>query len=72
MHQTLFTYFGQAMHYDFCPWANAYVYWLKRPIGWVAVAFLASLLLGVFVSSQAFLVSVAIFALGVVGFLWAR
>ncbi len=70
MHQTLFTYFGQAMHYDFCPWANAYVYWLKRPIGWVAVAFLASLLLGVFVSSQAFLVSVAIFALGVVGCLW--
>ena len=70
MHQKLLTHFGQTMHYDFCPWANAYVYWLKRPIGWVAIAFLASLLLGISLSSQAFLVSAAILALGVVGCMW--
>jgi len=65
-----FTGLNRSLNHDFCPWANDYVYWLKRPIGWVTLAFLASILLGVGVSSQAFLATAAIVALGVVGCLW--
>lgn len=65
-----FSRLNQSLNHDFCPWANVYVYWLKRPIGWVTLAFFASLLLGIGVSSQAFLASAAIVALGVVGCLW--
>lgn len=36
--------------YDFCPWANRYVYWLKEPVGWFVIATLASLLVGAFLS----------------------
>lgn len=35
---------------DFCPAANAYVYWLKEPVGWFVLAFACSLLIGSFVS----------------------
>ncbi len=35
---------------DFCPWANRYVYWLKQPLGWFALAAVASLLIGMYVS----------------------
>lgn len=58
------------MNADFCPWANKYVYWLKKPIGWVFFALLASVLLGIYVSTQAFLVSAAISAIGIIGILW--
>lgn len=37
-------------HYDFCPWANRYVYWLKEPVGWFVLALVASLLVGAFLS----------------------
>ncbi len=35
---------------DFCPQLNRYVYWLKEPIGWFALAAVASLLVGAFLS----------------------
>ena len=63
-------WFPRALHHDFCPWANAYVYWLKRPIGWVILAFASSLLLGIYVSPQAFTASGAIAAVGIIGSLW--
>jgi len=59
-----------AMHYDFCPWANRYVYWLKRPVGWVVLAFAASLLLGIYVSRQAYLAAGIVAAVGVIGAMW--
>ena len=58
------------MNADFCPWANKYVYWLKKPIGWVFFALLSSVLLGIYVSAQAFLVSAAISAIGIIGIFW--
>jgi len=61
---------GGALTHDFCPWANRYVYWLKTPIGWMVLALLASLLLGIYVSPQAFLASAGIVAVGVIGLSW--
>ncbi len=70
MNQSALFKLNQSLHYDFCPWANHYVSWLKKPIGWFALAFLASLLIGVCVSRQAFLASAAIAAIGLIGCLW--
>jgi uncharacterized protein (DUF58 family) len=70
MGQEMIDRMGSAMHYDFCPWANKYVYWLKRPIGWVVLAFLASLLLGIYVSHQAYMAAGIIAAVGVIGAAW--
>ncbi len=55
------------MNHDFCPSLNRYVYWLKQPIGWVVGGALASLLVGIFVGPQGFIlmsVLIALFALG--------
>lgn len=70
MPRQLLTRVGSAMHYDFCPWANRYVYWLKLPIGWVVLAFIASLLLGIYVSQQAYMAAGIVAAVGVIGSLW--
>jgi len=64
------TRMGSAMHYDFCPWVNRYVYWLKRPIGWVVLAFAASLLLGIYVSRQAYIAAGIVAAVGAIGAVW--
>jgi hypothetical protein len=70
MARRVFRGLAGALHHDFCPWANNYVYWLKRPIGWVALALGMSLLLGIYVSPQAFFASGAIAAVGIIGSLW--
>jgi uncharacterized protein (DUF58 family) len=40
---------------DFCPWANKYVYWMKQPLGWFALAAAASMITGLFVSPKGWL-----------------
>lgn len=59
-----------ALNHDFCPWANRYVYWLKRPVGWVLLAFLASILLGLYVSPQAYLATAGIAMVAIIGSAW--
>lgn len=58
------------LNHDFCPWANKYVYWLKKPIGWLTGGILAGLLLGAFVAPQAFAISAALLGLILVGTFW--
>jgi uncharacterized protein (DUF58 family) len=55
---------------DFCPDLNKYVYWLKKPIGWVCLAFVFSLLVGILVGPQGFVLAVAAASLLVVGLVW--
>lgn len=57
-------------HYDFCPWANRYVYWLKQPIGWLAAGALAALLVAVIVAPQAWFVFGALVAVMLLGVAW--
>lgn len=59
-----------ALNHDFCPWANRYVYWLKRPIGWVLLALLSSMVLGIYVSPQAFLATAGIAMVAIIGSVW--
>lgn len=58
------------LHHDFCPWANPYVYWLKKPIGWVVLALLTAILLGIYVSPQAFLAAAGIAGVALIGSIW--
>lgn len=57
-------------NHDFCPWANRYVYWLKRPIGWFVVAAAASLLVGVAVAPQGLVMFGAILTVMGLGVCW--
>jgi uncharacterized protein (DUF58 family) len=56
--------------YDFCPWANRYVYWLKQPIGWLVVANFAAILIGLFVAQQGWVVSAVIGVVMLLGVAW--
>ena len=47
---------------DFFPWANQYVYWLKKPLGLLVVAAFASFLCGLFVSPQGLVIAATIAA----------
>ena len=55
---------------DFCPWANRYVYWLKQPIGWLIVAAAASLLIGLFLAPQGWVMFAALTAVILLGVIW--
>lgn len=57
---------------DFCPSLNRYVYWLKEPIGWFALAGIASLLLAVYVSSVGWSLAAMIGAILLVGMAWPQ
>lgn len=58
------------LHYDFCPQWNVYVYWLKKPIGWLFLALIASILLGIVVAPKAFFASAIIVGIALVGCVW--
>ncbi len=60
----------ELVNYDFCPLLNKYVYWLKQPIGWVVAAILFSLLVGLFIGPQGYVMALAFFALLVLGLVW--
>ena len=59
-----------AANHDFCPGANQYVYWMKRPIGWVVAAIVFSILVGLFVGPQGYVLAAAFGALLVLGLIW--
>ena len=61
---------GRKLNYDFCPNANKYVYWLKRPSGWVVVGAGFSALVGLFVGPQGFVLMWAFLTLLVLGVVW--
>jgi len=57
-------------NHDFCPGFNKYVYWLKEPIGWVVCGAAFSLLIGIFIGPQGFVLAGAFVALLVLGAAW--
>lgn len=59
-----------AGNHDFCPGLNRYVYWMKQPIGWFALGFLASLLSGIFIGPQGYLLAIALGLVIGLGVIW--
>ena len=64
------TTLNEILNTDFCPWANQYVYWLKKPLGILVVAAMASLLCGLFVAPQGLVIAATIAATIVLGMVW--
>ncbi|QEG23949.1 DUF58 domain-containing protein [Mariniblastus fucicola] len=60
----------QSANHDFCPNLNRYVYWLKQPFGWCIVAILFSLLVGLSVGPQGYVLASVFLALLVLGTAW--
>ena len=58
------------LNHDFCPNANSYLYWLKQPIGWVVCGTAASLLVGLFIGPQGYVLTGAFLTLLVLGVCW--
>ena len=56
--------------YDFCPWANRYVYWLKQPIGWFVVGAVASALTAVFLEPRVWIIFGSLVAVMLMGVVW--
>ncbi len=58
------------INYDFCPRANPYIYCLKQPFGFVVLAILSSLLAGLFIGPQGFVLMWAFVSFMVIGTVW--
>lgn len=55
---------------DHCEWSNRYVIWIKTPLGVLATGALCSLLCGLFVSPQGYVLFTAIASVVAVGLAW--
>ena len=63
-----FTYWlARVANYDFCPSWNWFFYWLKEPFGWVVAAIAFSLLIGVLVGPQGYVLAIAFTTLLILG-----
>lgn len=57
-------------NYDFCPSWNWLFHWLKEPIGWVVTAIVFSLMVGVFIGPQGYVLAFAFTTLLILGMAW--
>lgn len=61
---------SRLLSYDFCPWANHWVYWVKSPIASLSLAALAALACALFVKPIAFIAVAAVLLVVLLGYLW--
>lgn len=65
-----FASIAAVLNHDFCPNANSYFYWLKQPIGWVVCGAFASILVGLFIGPQGYVLTGAFLTLLIFGVSW--
>ena len=68
--KSLTTKLLKGMNYDFCPQVNRYVYWLKQPIGWIVTGAFFSMLFGLLIGPNGFVLMWSFIALLVMGVVW--
>lgn len=56
--------------YDFCPWANRFVYWLREPVGFLAVAGVFALCCAMFLNEFAWMAVAGVAVVLVLGTVW--
>lgn len=61
---------SRMMTTDFCPWANRFVYWLKEPVGWFALATAVSVTIGLYFSPIGWTLAASLAAIIVTGMAW--
>ncbi len=62
--------FGEILNYDYFPYFNKYVYWLKQPVGWIVCATGFSALVGILIGPQGFVLMWSLIAFLMVGAIW--
>ncbi|MCA8982899.1 MAG: DUF58 domain-containing protein [Planctomycetaceae bacterium] len=68
--QGLLSRFHRVLNYDFCPWANRWVYWMKQPLVGMATVALTAAICGMFVAPQAWLLFAGLLLVAVAGLAW--
>ncbi|MCA9089419.1 MAG: DUF58 domain-containing protein [Planctomycetaceae bacterium] len=58
------------LHYDFCPWANYWVYWMRHPLACLGAAAVVAVCCGMYVNPVAYAVLVGILLVGGLGAIW--
>lgn len=58
------------LNYDFCPWANDWVYWIKEPIAALSLAAATALCCAIYVRPIAWVAFAALMTVIVLGYLW--
>ncbi len=58
-----------ALNHDFCPWANRWLYWLKRPIWSLVLATGLSLICGIFLKTEALFITAILLLITGIGVL---
>ncbi|MBB3204879.1 uncharacterized protein (DUF58 family) [Rhodopirellula rubra] len=61
---------SRLMTTDFCPWANRFVYWLKEPVGWFALATAVSVMIGLYFSPIGWTLAASLTAIMLTGMAW--
>jgi len=61
---------SRLMTTDYCPWANRFVYWLKEPIGWFALATATSVMIGLYFSPIGWTLAASLTAIMALGIAW--
>lgn len=61
---------NSALHHDFCPSLNRWVYWIKHPLAVLGVVGVVALLCGLFVNPYAYLLFALVLLTGVLGVAW--
>ena len=61
---------GKALNHDFCPDYNKYVYWIKKPFGWMVIAIPACGLVGLLVAPQGYVLMWSLIAVLIIGVTW--
>ena len=60
---------NSALNHDFCPWANRWFYWLKRPICSLLLATCLSLVCGIFLKTEALFITAILVLITGIGIL---
>ena len=68
--RSLLTCAESVLSYDFCPWANRWVYWLKNPLWCLVLATGVSIVCGLFVNPQVFLLTGVLALVASLGTVW--
>jgi uncharacterized protein (DUF58 family) len=58
------------LNYDFCPWANRFVYWMREPFGFLIVAGAVALCCAVFLNAFAWMAVAGVAVVLVLGTAW--
>jgi uncharacterized protein (DUF58 family) len=68
--QPLLVRIAAALHYDFCPWANWWVYWLKNPLGSLMLATITAVFCGTCINTNVLILAGVLAGILTLGIIW--